>query len=35
MNIGSIKNSGFETDLHMDVIKSHSLIWNVYVNATF
>ncbi|MCW1734524.1 SusC/RagA family TonB-linked outer membrane protein [Anaerorudis cellulosivorans] len=35
MNIGSVKNSGFETDLHMDVIKSHSLIWNVYVNATF
>lgn len=35
MNIGSVKNSGLELDLHVDAIKSQSLVWNIYANATF
>lgn len=34
MNIGSIQNSGWEFDLHFDLIKSKDMNWNVYVNAT-
>lgn len=35
MNIGSVRNSGVEVDLHMDIIKSRSFVWNIYANATF
>jgi len=34
MNVGSVRNAGFEFDLHYDVIKLRSLTWNVYANAT-
>lgn len=34
MNVGSVLNSGWEFDLHFDILKSKDLNWNVYVNAT-
>jgi TonB-linked SusC/RagA family outer membrane protein len=35
MNIGSIRNSGFEADLHGDVIRTNDLVVNLYFNTTF
>jgi TonB-linked SusC/RagA family outer membrane protein len=35
VNIGSIRNSGLEIDLRADVIKTKSLLLNVYANATY
>lgn len=35
MNIGSVQNAGLEVDLHGDIIKTKSVVWNLYMNATF
>jgi TonB-linked SusC/RagA family outer membrane protein len=35
MNIGSIRNSGFEVDLHGDVIRTNDLVVNLYFNTTY
>jgi TonB-linked SusC/RagA family outer membrane protein len=35
VNIGSVRNSGVEIDLHGDIIKLQSFKWNAYANATF
>ncbi len=34
VNVGSVRNSGIELDLHYDILKTRSLTWNVYANAT-
>jgi TonB-linked SusC/RagA family outer membrane protein len=35
VNIGSIRNSGFEADIHGDLVKTESFKWNLYANATW
>ncbi|MDD3080532.1 MAG: TonB-dependent receptor [Paludibacter sp.] len=35
VNVGSVRNAGIEIDLHADVVKTKSLTWNVYGNATY
>ncbi|MDD2559231.1 MAG: TonB-dependent receptor [Bacteroidales bacterium] len=34
-NIGSVSNSGVELDLNYNILKTRSLTWNVYLNATY
>jgi hypothetical protein len=35
VNIGSLRNAGFEVELDGDVIRTSTLKWNVYANATY
>jgi hypothetical protein len=35
MNIGSVRNSGFELDLHGDIIRNADLKWKAYGNITY
>ena len=35
VNIGSVRNLGVEIELDADIVKTRSVTWNVYANATF
>jgi TonB-linked SusC/RagA family outer membrane protein len=35
INIGSVRNSGFEVDLHADVVRTNDLTVNLYFNTTY
>lgn len=35
VNIGSVRNSGIELDLHATVIKNKTIKWDVYANLTY
>ena len=34
MNVGSVRNNGFEVELNSNIITTEDLSWNVYLNAT-
>lgn len=35
VNVGSVRNSGLELDLHYDIVSTNDLTWNVYGNLTY
>ncbi|MDR1381695.1 MAG: TonB-dependent receptor [Tannerella sp.] len=35
MNIGSVRNAGFEVDLHGDAVRTNDLVVNLYFNTTY
>jgi len=35
VNIGSVRNLGVEIELDADIVKTRSVTWNMYANATF
>ncbi len=35
VNIGSVRNAGVEIELDVDLVKTRSLTWNAYANATY